>query len=200
MRGSIVRSHSHDGRGRKSVLYIMWPWLPTPQRISSSPAHYLVLYFKEKGKCWWQMASFITFNWLTILLSLWNTLWAKALEKEHAISPGLLPGHIKKCSGGVFSISTGSRSKCVHSHHSTLPSWFLATTTVSALHKEATEMSRNENFEWNCCGKGNKLKGVSISLLTKGVPRMGLWGSPFIPEQATELTNIFSGSLVMWKL
>lgn len=28
---------------------------------------------KEKLKCWWQMASFITFNWLTVLLSLWNT-------------------------------------------------------------------------------------------------------------------------------
>lgn len=27
---------------------------------------------KEKLKCWWQMASFITFNWLTVLLSLWN--------------------------------------------------------------------------------------------------------------------------------
>lgn len=39
------------------------------------------------------------------------------------------------------------------------------------------------------------MKGVSTSLLTKGVPRMGLWGAPFIPERTAELTNIFSDSL-----
>lgn len=57
---------------------------------------------KEKIKCWWQMASFITFNWLTVLLSLWNTHFGpKHWKKNMPFTLVCCQLTLKECSRGA---------------------------------------------------------------------------------------------------
>lgn len=115
---------------------------------------------KEKLKRWWQMASFITFNWLTALLSLWSTHFGpKHCKKNMPFTLVCCQVTLKKVQE-VF--ARAGESGCTLTP-APFPPGFYQAWQYRPFHEHRAEMV----LEWNCYEKGEATTKLYVSMFNR---------------------------------